>query len=89
MCDKKNEKKGLSFEAKLEILDKESKIRGRALFFDRYVLHGFPKLGSRERVFREKLGDLGAKIQKFFVLRAKILFIMLIGIEKYILTIYR
>ena len=35
--------------------------------------HGFPKVGSRERVFLEKLGVLGAKIQKFCVLRAEIL----------------
>ena len=34
---------------------------------------GFPKEGSRERIFFEKLGLLGSKILKFCVLRAKIL----------------
>ena len=44
------------------------------LFFGEYVLCGFlPKVGSREWVFLEKCGVLGAKIRKFCVLRAEIL----------------
>ena len=35
--------------------------------------HGFPKVGSRERVFLEKLRVLEAKILKFCVLRTEIL----------------
>ena len=34
---------------------------------------GFPNVGSRERVFLEKIGVLGAKIQKICVLRAEFL----------------
>ena len=37
------------------------------------MLHGFPNVGSRERVFFEKLGIFRAKIQKFCILRAEIL----------------
>ena len=46
---------------------------GTQLFFGRCVPRGFPKVGSRERVFLEKLGVLGAKIQKICVLRTHIL----------------
>ena len=42
-------------------------------FFGGYVPRGFPKVGSRERIFLEKCGVLGAKIQKFCALRAEIL----------------
>ena len=41
--------------------------------FGEYVLHGFPKVGPRERVFLEKWGVVGAKIDKFWVFRAEIL----------------
>ena len=34
---------------------------------------GFPKVGPREQGFLEKLGVLGAKILKFYVLRTEIL----------------
>ena len=34
---------------------------------------GFSKVESRERVFLEKLRVLGAKIRKFYLLRAEIL----------------
>ena len=46
---------------------------GTQLFFGEYVPRWFPKVGSRERVFLEKIGVLGAKIQKFCVLRAEFL----------------
>ena len=42
-------------------------------FLGGYVPQGFPKVGSKERVFLENWGVLGAKIQKFWVLRAEIL----------------
>ena len=35
--------------------------------------HGFSKVGSRERIFLEKCGVLGMKIQKICILRAEIL----------------
>ena len=35
---------------------------GNQLFFGGYVPHRFPKVGSREWIFLEKLGVLGAKI---------------------------
>ena len=41
--------------------------------FDGYVPHGFPKVGSREQIFLDKLGILGKKIWKICVLRAEIL----------------
>ena len=44
---------------------------GTQLFFGGYVPRGFPKVGSREWVFLEKLGALGAKIQKLCVLELK------------------
>ena len=47
--------------------------RGHSTFFSGYVPRGFPKVGSKERVFLEKIGVLGAKIQKFCVLRVEIL----------------
>ena len=34
-------------------------------FFSGYVLHGFPKVGSRERVFFEKLGVWERKFRNF------------------------
>ena len=46
---------------------------GTQLFFGVYVPRGFQKVGSRERVFLEKWGVLGAKILKFCLLRAEIL----------------
>ena len=46
---------------------------GTQLFFGGCVPHGFPKVGSRERIFLEKWGVLGTKIRKICVLRAEIL----------------
>ena len=49
--------------------------RGRGpstFFFGGYVLRGFPKVGSRERVFLKKWEVLGAKIHKVCILRAEI-----------------
>ena len=42
-------------------------------FFRRYVLHRFPKVGSGERIFYEKLGVLGTKILEISILRSEIL----------------
>lgn len=46
---------------------------GTQLFFCRYVPRGFPKVGSRERIFFEKLGVLGTKIWEIWLLKAEIL----------------
>ena len=43
------------------------------LFFGGCVPHGFPKVGSRDRIFLEKWGVLGTKIMKTCILRAEIL----------------
>ena len=50
-------------------------IPGGALnfFFGMYVPRGFPKVGSRERIFFEKLGVLGTKIWEICLFRAEIL----------------
>ena len=42
-------------------------------FFGRFVPHGFPKVGSREWIFFEKLGVLGMKLWEICILRAEIL----------------
>ena len=45
---------------------------GGTQLFCGYVPHRLTKVGSREQVFLEKKGVLGAKIERFCILRAEI-----------------
>ena len=51
----------------------EGEGEGALIFFLVACATGFPKVGSRERVFFEKQGVLGPKILKFCILRIEIL----------------